>query len=319
MSDLRICFAGTPEFAAAHLSALIDDQQNVCCVYTQPDRPAGRGKRLQASPVKSLALQHEIEIRQPASLKTEQAQQDLKKLNPDLLIVVAYGLILPQEILSVPRLGCINVHASLLPRWRGAAPIERAILAGDKESGVTIMLMDAGLDTGPMLYTDKVSIKEFDNRITLTQKLTDSGTRALLHTLQNFDALYSAKQAQDDSFSTYATKLDKRESEVDWSASAMEINRIIRAGVGRVPAFSYIEGERIRFLEAAALDASLHVAPGTILAINKDGLDIACHNSILRVSKIQLPGKNPWTAADLSNSHSTLIDIDKRFSEEDAD
>ncbi len=319
MSDLRICFAGTPDFAAAHLSALISNQQNVCCVYTQPDRPAGRGKRLQPSPVKSLALQHEIEVRQPVSLKTEQTQQDLRELNPDLLVVVAYGLILPEEILSIPKLGCINVHASLLPRWRGAAPIERAILAGDKESGVTIMLMDAGLDTGPMLYTDKVSIEGNDNRISLTQKLTDSGTSALIHTLQNFDTLYNAKQEQDDSSSTYAAKLNKTESEIDWNTSALQINRIIRAGIGRVPAFSFVNGERIRFLEAEALDASLHVAPGTVLAVEKTGLDIACHNSILRVSQIQLPGKKPWTAADLSNSRNSLIEVGKRFGEEDAD
>ena len=318
MSDLRICFAGTPEFAAAHLSALIEDQLDVCCVYTQPDRPAGRGKKLQASPVKALAMQHGIEVRQPVSLKTEVAQQELRDLQPDLLIVVAYGLILPKEILNIPRLGCVNVHASLLPRWRGAAPIERAILAGDKESGVTIMLMDEGLDTGPMLYTDKVSIEDHDDRISLTQKLTESGTKALVHVVSNFEEMLERQQIQDDSQSNYAAKMDKSESEVVWEAGATEVNRTIRAGIGRAPAYSFVEGERIRLLEANVVAANLHVTPGTIMAIEKQGMDIACQNSVLRVTRVQLPGKKPWSAADLANANSPLLAVGKQFDKEAA-
>lgn len=194
MSELRLCFAGTPDFSAAHLSALIAAGHTIDAVYTQPDRPSGRGKKLQPSPVKAVAMAAGLEIRQPASLKTVEAQQELAAIAPDLLVVVAYGLILPQAVLEIPKLGCINVHASLLPRWRGAAPIERALLAGDVVSGVTIMKMDAGLDTGDMLYKQQVAIDPEDDRISLTDKICEAGKLALLHTLSHFPELSSQAQ-----------------------------------------------------------------------------------------------------------------------------
>lgn len=313
MSDLRVCFAGTPKFAADHLSCLLQDNQQIICVYTQPDRPAGRGKRLQASPVKALALENGLEVRQPSSLKDAAAQEAFRQLQPDLLIVVAYGLILPKAILEIPRIGCINVHASLLPRWRGAAPIERSLLAGDKETGVTIMLMDEGLDTGPMLHKQSVTIEETDSRETLTNKLSFAGQEALLYTLHNLPRLIESKQQQDDSLSTYATKIGKEESELDWAQKSEVINRVVRAGLGRIPAYSYIDGERIRILAAEVLDAQVHVAPGTILGIERDGMDVACDRSILRVKQLQLPGKNPWSAGDLLNSRSSLLATGKQF------
>lgn len=313
MSDLRVCFAGTPEFAADHLSCLLHDSQQIACVYTQPDRPAGRGKRLQASPVKALALEHGLEVRQPFSLKDEAAQEQFRQLRPDLLIVVAYGLLLPKAILEVPRFGCINVHASLLPRWRGAAPIERSLLAGDKETGVTIMLMDEGLDTGPMLHKASVTIEESDDRETLTNKLSIVGQQALLHTLHNLPVLIENRQEQDESLCTYASKIAKEESELDWTQSADVANRVVRAGRGRVPAYSFIDGERIRILAAEVLHTQVHVSPGTILGIEREGMDVACHDSILRVKQLQLPGKNPWSAGDLLNSRSSLVATGKQF------
>lgn len=313
MSDLRVCFAGTPQFAADHLSCLLQDKQQIVGVYTQPDRPAGRGKRLHASPVKVLAQENALDVRQPSSLKDEVAQEEFRRLQPDLLIVVAYGLILPKTILEIPRLGCINVHASLLPRWRGAAPIERALLAGDKETGVTIMLMDEGLDTGPMLYRQLVSIDESDNSETLTNKLSCAGQEALLHTLHNLQSLIEGKQKQDDSLSTYAMKIGKEESELDWTQKADVVNRIVRAGFGRVPAYSFIDGERIRILEAEVLNAQVHVAPGTILGVEREGMDVACDKSVLRVKQLQLPGKNPWSAGDLLNSRNSLLATGRRF------
>lgn len=313
MSDLRVCFAGTPQFAADHLSCLLQDKQQIVCVYTQPDRPAGRGKHLYASPVKNIALEHGLDVRQPSSLKGEAAQEEFRQLRPDLLIVVAYGLILPKTILEVPKIGCINVHASLLPRWRGAAPIERSLLAGDKETGVTIMLMDEGLDTGPMLHKQLVAIEKSDNRETLTDKLSFAGQKALLYTLHNLPDLIENKQQQDDSLSTYATKIAKEESELDWTQKAEVVNRVVRASLGRIPAYSFINGERVRILAAQVLDAQVHVAPGTILGVERVGIDVACDKSILRIKLLQLPGKNPWSAGDLLNSRSSLLAKGKQF------
>lgn len=318
MTPLKICFAGTPSFAAEHLAALIAAKHEIVAVYTQPDRPSGRGKKLQPSPVKQVALDNGLVIKQPNSLKAADAQQELAAFTPDLLIVVAYGLILPQEILDIPRLGCINVHASLLPRWRGAAPIERAILAGDKESGVTIMKMDAGLDTGPMLYKSKVTITPDDDRESVTEKLCNAGTSALLHTLEDFTSLSENAEVQDDTLSTYAAKIDKSESLLQWELPAEQLCRIVRAGVGRVPAYTFMEGERIRILEATPLDqnqstAEENMRTGTVLGIGAAGVEVSCYESSLLVTRIQLPGKKPWTIRDLLNSGSTVIETGKRF------
>jgi len=307
MSELRLCFAGTPDFSAAHLSALIAAGHTIDAVYTQPDRPSGRGKKLQPSPVKAVAMAAGLEIRQPASLKTAEAQQELAAIAPDLLVVVAYGLILPQAVLELPKLGCINVHASLLPRWRGAAPIERALLAGDAVSGVTIMKMDAGLDTGDMLYKQQVAIDPEDDRISLTDKICEAGKLALLHTLSHFPELSSQAQRQNDSLSTYADKLEKSESLLRWQEPAKKLHRIIRAGLGRAPAFSFINGARLQLLEASVAQTESQKTPGTILEISRQGMLIACGEACLLVTRIALPGKKPWTITDLLNSGTDLL------------
>lgn len=307
MSELRLCFAGTPDFSAAHLSALIAAGHTIDAVYTQPDRPSGRGKKLQPSPVKAVAIAAGLEVKQPVSLKTIEAQQELAAIAPDLLVVVAYGLILPQAFLELPKLGCINVHASLLPRWRGAAPIERALLAGDAVSGVTIMKMDAGLDTGDMLYKQQVVIDPEDDRISLTDKICDAGKLALLHTLSHFPELSSQAQRQNDSLSTYADKLEKSESLLRWQEPAEKLHRIIRAGLGRAPAFSFINGARLQLLEASVAQTESQKTPGTILEISRQGILIACGEACLLITRIALPGKKPWTISDLLNSGTDLL------------
>ena len=249
MSQLRLCFAGTPGFAAEHLSYLIERDFSIAAVYTQPDRPSGRGKKLQPSPVKKVALDAGLLVKQPATLRSDDAADELSALTPDLLIVVAYGLILPQRILDIPKSGCINVHASLLPRWRGAAPIERALLAGDQESGVTIMKMDAGLDTGPILYKQSVSIESCDDRLSLTEKLSRAGQHALVYSLENLDRLLESPEKQDDTEATYAEKVTKDESRIEWNNTARHVLNVIRAGVGRAPAFALLGENRVRYTE----------------------------------------------------------------------
>ncbi len=307
MSPIRLCFAGTPDFSAAHLSTLIAAGHTIDAVYTQPDRPSGRGKGLQPSPVKKVAVASGLEVKQPSSLKAIDAQEELASIAPDILVVVAYGLILPQVVLDMPKLGCINVHASLLPRWRGAAPIERALLAGDPVSGVTIMKMDAGLDTGDILYKRQVVIAPEDNRVSLTEKLCAAGKIALLHTLANYSQLSSEAQAQDNSLCTYAEKIEKSESLLKWQEPAEKLHRIIRAGLGRAPAFSFINGVQIQLLEASIERTEVYKAPGTVIEISKKGLLVACGEHCLLVTRIALPGKKPWTSADLINSGTKLL------------
>lgn len=323
MADLKLVFAGTPDFAAAHLQALLDAGQQVCAVYTQPDRAAGRGKKLQASPVKQVALANDLPVLQPPTLRNEQAQAELAALNADLMVVVAYGLLLPQAVLDTPRLGCINVHASLLPRWRGAAPIERALLAGDEKTGVTIMQMDAGLDTGDMLYTVETPIDATDTRISVEQRLTALGCQALLHTLDDFEGLRSRALSQDDQLSTYARKLDKAEAQLDWSLPAIELDRRVRAGIGRLPAFGWLDGERVRFLATRVSTAGSEHPAGTILGTSRlaDGrtaLDIACSEGILHLTELQLPGKNPMNIKDMLNARREQFAAGKQFTHDDA-
>lgn len=314
MQPLKIVFAGTPPFAAQHLEALIATEHRIVGVYTQPDRAAGRGKQLLPSAVKYLAQTHDLPVYQPVSLRSVEAQQTLAALNPDLMIVVAYGLLLPQAVLDIPRFGCINVHASLLPRWRGAAPIERALLAGDKETGVTIMQMDKGLDTGPMLYKIPLAITEDDDRQTLEARLADIGKIGLIYCLQNLDALREKAQAQDDTFSTYASKVDKAEALIDWEKNAECIDLIIRSGIGRTPAYSILGGERIRLLKARPSHERTLAAPGTILRADRDRLSVACADSVLNVTLMQLPGKNPHSIGEILNSRKELLAPGQRFS-----
>ncbi len=302
MNKLRICFAGTPAFAAAHLEALLAAGQQIVAVYTQPDRPAGRGKKLLASPVKELALAHALPVFQPSSLRSAEAAEALASLELDLLIVVAYGLILPKAILGIPKRGCLNVHASLLPRWRGAAPIERALLAGDEVSGVTIMQMDEGLDTGAMLNKESVTIERTDNRIDLENKLQIAGQTALLRTLEHLASYQANATIQDDAQSCYAAKLEKAEAFIDWRLTAAEIDRQIRAGIGRNPAYSILDTQRLRIIEASDSQECFDVTPGQIVKNGKGSFTVSCGVGSLDVHLVQLPGKNVTSVGDISNS-----------------
>jgi len=318
MEKLRICFAGTPAFAAAHLQALLKAGHHVVAVYTQPDRPSGRGKKLQASPVKQIALENQLPVYQPASLRPLEEAESLASLNIDLMIVVAYGLILPKTILDIPALGCLNVHASLLPRWRGAAPIERAILAGDEVSGVTIMQMDEGLDTGAMLDKESVEITATDNRIDLENKLQIAGQTALLRTLKNIKKVQSAATVQNDEQSSYAAKLEKSEAFVDWRFSAPEIDRQIRASIGRNPAYTILNDQRLRVLKGSVSSEDYTGKVGQIVESDKTYFVVKCGSGALKVQQVQLPGKKPATVKDISNSRPELFSTDVTFTSQQA-
>lgn len=297
---LRIVFAGTPEFAAEHLKALLDSPHDVIGVYTQPDRPAGRGQKLMPSPVKQLALQHNIPVMQPPTLRAPEAQAELAALQPDLLVVVAYGLILPQTVLDIPRLGCINSHASLLPRWRGAAPIQRAVQAGDAESGVTVMRMEAGLDTGPMLLKVTTPITADDTGGTLHDRLAELGPTAVIQAIAGLAEGALVGEVQDDSVATYAHKLNKDEARIDWSRPAVELERLVRAFNPWPICHTTLNGEALKVLAAQVADGE--GTPGSIIDANKEGLLVACGVGALRLTRLQLPGGKPLGFADLFNS-----------------
>ena len=297
---MRIVFAGTPEFAAQHLQALLDAGREIVAVYTQPDRPAGRGQKLMPSPVKQLALQHGIAVYQPQTLRDPAAQVELAALRPDLMVVVAYGLILPQVVLDTPRLGCINSHASLLPRWRGAAPIQRAIEAGDASSGVTVMQMEAGLDTGPMLLKVTTTITAEDTGSSLHDRLAQLGSAAVVEAVTKLAAGELRGEVQDDSLATYAHKLNKDEARLDWSRPAVELERLVRAFNPWPICHSTLNGEALK-IHAAQLGEG-QGAPGSVLAADRSGLTVACGEGALRLTRLQLPGGKPLSFADLYNS-----------------
>ena len=297
---MRIVFAGTPEFAAQHLQALLEAGREIVAVYTQPDRPAGRGQKLMPSPVKQLALQHGIAVYQPQTLRDPAAQAELAALKPDLMVVVAYGLILPQVVLDTPRLGCINSHASLLPRWRGAAPIQRSIQAGDASSGVTVMQMEAGLDTGPMLLKVTTTITAEDTGGSLHDRLAALGSRAVVEAVSRLAAGELRGQVQDDSLATYAHKLNKDEARLDWSRPAVELERLVRAFNPWPLCHSTLNGEALKIHAAQLGEGSGQ--PGSILAADKSGLTVACGEGALRLTRLQLPGGKPLAFADLYNS-----------------
>ncbi len=314
MKSLRIIFAGTPEFASAHLQAMLDSQHQVIAVYTQPDRPAGRGQKLMPSPVKSLAAQHNIPVYQPKSLRNEEAQQELASLNADLMVVVAYGLILPQVVLDTPELGCINVHGSILPRWRGAAPIQRAIEAGDTESGVTIMQMDAGLDTGNMLLKAFCPIHPDDTASQLHDRLIAVGKPALIQALDAIASNQLQPEKQDDSQACYAHKMSKEEAMLDWQRSAQALDRQIRAFNPWPVAITSLDDTNIRVWEASALEESSKEQPGTLIRADKGGLDIACSEGTLRIKRLQLAGSRAMTVQELLNSKKAMFSAGKQFS-----
>lgn len=301
---MRIIFAGTPDFAATTLAALLTTEHEICAVYSQPDRPSGRGRKLTASPVKQLALQHHIPVEQPLNFKAEADRAMLAGYQADLMIVVAYGLLLPQSILDTPRLGCINVHASLLPRWRGAAPIQRAILAGDKQTGVCIMQMEAGLDTGPVIKRAEIAIEANDTGEQLHDKLALLGANTLLETLNNFDVLQSLSMPQDDAESCYAAKILKKEANIDWSQSAQQIDRQIRAFNSWPVAQTLWQDKMLRIWQATVLDSPNHtVKPGTIIQADRQGIDVATGDGVIRLLSLQAPGKKAVPTNDFLNAH----------------
>lgn len=309
---MRIVFAGTPDFAASHLQALLDASFDVVAVYTQPDRPAGRGKKLTPSAVKCLALENDISVHQPATLKDIQAQKELSALAPDIMVVVAYGLILPKDVLEIPKQACINVHGSILPKWRGAAPIQRAVWAGDNETGVTIMHMNEGLDTGDIIRTNRIPISDNDTSASLYEKLAKLGPNTLVECLQNWHS--STRQAQDESLATYAAKLSKQEAYLDWTLAAEQLERNIRAfNPWPVAWFSHQETVyKVWQARTQELDASeqLQTEPGLIKKYDKTGLYIGTKDGVLIIEKLQMPGKKAQNILDIYNGQPTLFQPD---------
>lgn len=302
MNKLKLIFAGTPDFAARHLAALLSSGHEVVAVYTQPDKPAGRGQKLTASPVKELALAHHLPVYQPATLRSEEAQAELAALGADLMVVVAYGLILPKVVLDTPRLGCINVHGSLLPRWRGAAPIQRSIWAGDAETGVTIMQMDVGLDTGAMLSKAACPIAADETSASLYDKLAELGPQALVETLSQLAAGEIQPEPQDDALANYAEKLSKEEARIDWTLDAAAIERCTRAFNPWPISWFDVAGQTVKVWSAQVLESEHGQAPGTLLKADREGIDIATGRGVLRLLTLQPPGKKPMAVQDLLNS-----------------
>lgn len=302
MNKLKLIFAGTPDFAARHLAALLSSGHEVVAVYTQPDKPAGRGQKLTASPVKELALAHDLPVYQPASLRNEAAQAELAALGADLMVVVAYGLILPKTVLDTPRLGCINVHGSLLPRWRGAAPIQRSIWAGDAETGVTIMQMDVGLDTGAMIRKVTCPIASDETSASLYDKLAGLGPQALVDTLDAMAAGDTAAEPQDDALANYAEKLSKEEARIDWSMDAVAIERCIRAFNPWPISWFEVAGQTVKVWQAEVLPKAHGQAAGTLLKADKQGIEVATGQGVLRLLTLQPPGKKAMSVSDLLNS-----------------
>jgi methionyl-tRNA formyltransferase len=307
-SALRIIFAGTPTFAAAHLQALLNwDGGNVIAVYTKPDRPGKKPSEQADRAVKDLALNNGLPVLQPDSLRNIDAQEELRSLNADIMVVVAYGQILPAEVLTTPRLGCVNVHGSILPRWRGAAPIQRAIEAGDKETGVTIMQMDEGIDTGAMLSIVRCPITRHDTTITLYDKLAAIGAPALLQTLQELAEHRAKPQAQDNQLSCLAKKIKKEEAKIDWNQSADTIDRRIRAFISDYGTYGWINGHRVK-IHQAEVGLAANAAPGEIVSEDRKTIVVACgEHSTLRILELQFDGGKILAASQAMNGRAELF------------
>jgi len=304
---VKIIFAGTPDFAAVALAALVKSDHTICAVYCQPDRPAGRGRKLKKGPVKLLAEEHGFTVYQPPSLKNPEIVAQLQQHEADIMIVVAYGLILPANVLSIPNKGCINIHGSLLPRWRGAAPIHRAIMAGDAETGITIIQMDEGLDTGDMLLRYPCAINDDETGQSLHDKLAELGGEAMLAALQLIDTSQLQPVKQENALTCYATKIAKKEAWLDWSLSAVELVRKIRAFNPWPVARCNLTDQTFLIWHAEPLESLQQAAPGTLVAATDQGLDIATGDGVLRITQVQLPGKRTVIVADLLRSRTLEV------------
>ncbi|WP_019615271.1 methionyl-tRNA formyltransferase [Psychromonas ossibalaenae] len=314
MEKLNIIFAGTPDFAAKHLSALLESEHNVIAVYTQPDRPAGRGKKLSASAVKELAVDKNIPVYQPVNFKEEGSLEQLDGLNADIMIVVAYGLLLPKAVLETPRLGCLNVHGSLLPRWRGAAPIQRSIWAGDSETGVTIMQMNEGLDTGDMLSKVSCPISPDETSASLYEKLAQQAPQVLVDTINLLVKDELTAEVQDESLANYAKKLSKAEALINWSDDAEFIERCIRAFNPWPMSYFELQGKPVKVHKAGVINASSDKPVGTIVSADKNGIQVNTGAGILNLEVIQLSGKKAMPVQDILNSRRELFAVDTNLS-----
>lgn len=308
-TPLRIVYAGTPEFAVPALAALCANGHEVVAVYTQPDRPAGRGRVLTASPVKACAQLHSLPVIQPLNFRDQTTVEQLRSYQPDVMVVAAYGLILPQVVLDIPRFGCINIHASLLPRWRGAAPIQRAILAGDAETGVTIMRMEAGLDTGPMLKKEGFALSAQDTAASVHDRLSKLGATLLMQVLNDLpNALHQAIPQPQDGI-TYAKKLSKDEAVLNWTLPATQLDRQIRAFNPWPIAETRLHDQQLRVWQAEVMSNDHNKIPGTILTANNHGIQVACGNDALNLLEVQLAGRNRLSAAEFIKSHHQLTGV----------
>ncbi|WP_333919055.1 methionyl-tRNA formyltransferase [Vibrio crassostreae] len=312
--SLRIVFAGTPDFAARHLAALLSSEHEVIAVYTQPDRPAGRGKKLTASPVKNIALENNIPVYQPENFKSDEAKQELADLNADIMVVVAYGLLLPQVVLDTPRLGCINVHGSILPRWRGAAPIQRSIWAGDKETGVTIMQMDIGLDTGDMLSIATLPIEATDTSASMYEKLAGLGPDALVECLSDIASGKAVAEKQDDELANYAKKLSKEEARINWSDDAAHIERCVRAFNPWPMSHFEVAENSIKVWQSRVAEQASDKPAGTILQADKTGIYVATGQGVLVLEQLQVPGKKAMSVQDILNSRASWFEVGTQLS-----
>ncbi|MFI4937365.1 MAG: methionyl-tRNA formyltransferase [Candidatus Berkiellales bacterium] len=308
---MKVAFAGTPEFAKIQLQALLESNHQVVVVYTQPDKPAGRGQHLHFSSVKTLALQHGLPVEQPTSLKSNDAAEILKQYQPDVMIVAAYGMILPPAILALPRFGCINVHASLLPRWRGASPIQQAILAGDNTTGITMMKMDLGLDTGDILMQNDCAITADDTAGTLYDKLALLGAKMLLDDLETL--VNMTPQPQDPQLVTHASKISKDDGNLNWDLKAAELERQIRAFNPWPIAYSHIDHTLFRIWHAKTKPLSSKATPGKIIDHDQEGVSVATQEGALVITQGQLPGKKIMPMLEILKGHHELFAVGKQF------
>jgi methionyl-tRNA formyltransferase len=310
---MKIIFAGTPVFAVSYLEALLQSKHTVCAVLTQKDKPAGRGLKITESPIKTFALENHLSLYQPATLKDQTIQDTLKSLNADAMIDVAFGLLVPKEILNMFPYGCINVHPSLLPKWRGASPIQSTILSGDPETGVSIMQMDEELDTGPVLLQEKCEIDENETAGDLEKRLSTLGVKLLLQTLDQLETGDIQKQKQDDSQSCYAKKIQKTDAKIDWGKPAIQLHREIRAFNPWPIAYAQIGDQTVRIFQAIPLNAPTHEKPGTIIRTHKEGIDVATSKGILRLQIIQFPGGKPLDIEAILNSKKDFFNQHQYF------